>query len=119
MQGRRSLKPHLESPLDKTPPRLRKILESIDSPSIMDFNPSSSSTHESEPNNPDMIMAQFGQSITEKFELMLKNQQDFYERRIAQMMEQRENHVGRAPMKTTTTLELMYKGKEYTLQTLE
>ena len=82
MQGRRSLNPPSESPLDRTPPR-RKILETIDSPFVM----ASSSGFHSEQNDPNMIMAQFGQSITEKFELMMKNQQDFYERRIAQLME--------------------------------
>ena len=92
MQRLRSLKPHLYSPLDREP-RVRKILESIDSPSIMDSHASSSS-HGFEPQNPDMTMAHFGQML----EIMLqnqRNQQETIDKIFVQLERQRGNFVER------------------------
>ena len=95
MQGRRSLKPHLESLIDREP-RVRRILCSFESPSIME-HPSSSSSEQNETN---LAIAQFGQLMND----MMKNQQEQFEhmeRRFARLEEirPRDNHLLRQPMK--------------------
>ena len=93
MQGRRSLKPHLESPLDRTP-RVRKILESIDSHSIMDHSSSSSlgSMHDFNLKMPNLM---------QMMDIFFKKKQDDFEknkRRLTQLEIQR-GILSREPLK--------------------
>ena len=83
------MNPSFEPPLDRTPPK-RKPLETFDSPLFAMASTSGSNTEQSDHN---MLLVQ---SMTERFEMMMKNQQDFF---MAQLMEQRGNQVQRAPMR--------------------
>ena len=75
MHGLRSQNPQLLPPLDRDPPFSRPPVAS-DSPSTMETGEPSTP-----PSDDQMSMAEFGNALTQRFEAMLKHQQEYYEQR--------------------------------------